>query len=167
MNVTVAEFIIKNTNSGWKRPYMEFIVVQDKLPNIVAQYNPHIHGSFDPGKMNGCATRPIRTWRVEPDPDDSDTLLFWIYISTDKQKNNTKSNDSCYLLAKKHDDKGCLAIQVKRDKALAGLVTYLGLKTLNKGIQMLTLTNTDMYGEYKPYHFVDSEVEFIAKVLSM
>ena len=52
-------------------------------------------------------------------------------------------------------------------KALANLVTYLGLKTLDKGIQILTVSNPQMYGEYKPYRFVSSEKEFIDKVLSM
>ena len=73
----------------------------------------------------------------------------------------------CYLVAKKFSDKGCLAVETKADKALASLVSYLGLRTLDKGIQILTVSNPEIYGEYKPYHFVSSEKEFIDKVLDM
>lgn len=73
----------------------------------------------------------------------------------------------CYLVAKKFDSVGCLAVQAERGKALSALVSYLGLKTLDKGIQILTLTDMDTYGEYKPYQVVDSEKEFIDKVFEM
>ena len=73
----------------------------------------------------------------------------------------------CYLVAKKFDEKGCLAVEAERGKELASLVSYLGLKTLDKGIQILTVTDMDTYGEYKPYNLVLSEKEFISKVLSM
>ena len=73
----------------------------------------------------------------------------------------------CYLIAKRFTGRGCLAVQVESGKALAGLVSYLGLKTLDKGIQILTLSNPEVYGEYKPYTFVSSEKEFINQVLDM
>lgn len=73
----------------------------------------------------------------------------------------------CYLIAKKFDEEGCLAVEVERGKALAALVTYLGLRTLNKGIQILTVSDMDTYGEYKPYHLIESEALFIQKVLNM
>jgi hypothetical protein len=73
----------------------------------------------------------------------------------------------CYLTAKKFDSVGCLAVQVERGKALSALVSYLGLKMLDKGVQILTLTDMDTYGEYKPYQVVDSEKEFIDKVFEM
>ena len=56
-----------------------------------------------------------------------------------------------YLIAKKFSEEGCLAVQTEGGKALAGLVTYLGLRTLDKGIQILTVSDTETYGEYKPY----------------
>ena len=40
----------------------------------------------------------------------------------------------CYLIAKKFSEQGCLAVETEGGKALAGLVSYLGLKTLEKGI---------------------------------
>lgn len=73
----------------------------------------------------------------------------------------------CYLIAKKFDEVGCIAVEAKRDKALANLVSYLGLRTLDRGIQILTLSNPEMYGEYKPYRFVASEKDFIDNVLAM
>lgn len=71
----------------------------------------------------------------------------------------------CYLIAKKFSKAGCIAVQTESGKALANLVSYLGQKTLNKGIQILTISDTETYGEYKPYEFVSSEKEFISKVL--
>lgn len=73
----------------------------------------------------------------------------------------------CYLVAKDFRKQGCLAVETEGGKALAGLVSYLGLRTLDKGVQILTISSPQMYGEYKPYTFVNSEKEFIDKVLSM
>lgn len=73
----------------------------------------------------------------------------------------------CYLIAKKHNEIGCIAVQAERGKTLAALVNYLGRKTLDKDIQILTLTDMETYGEYKPYHLLETKNEFISKVLSM
>lgn len=72
-----------------------------------------------------------------------------------------------YLIAKKHNEAGCLAVKVEPDRALAGLVTYLGLRTLDKGIEILTISDMDTWYEYAPYSLVPSEKEFIARVLSL
>lgn len=53
----------------------------------------------------------------------------------------------CYLIAKKFKGPGCLAVQTEGGKALVGLVSYLGFKTLDKGIQILTVSDPEMYGE--------------------
>lgn len=73
----------------------------------------------------------------------------------------------CYLIAKKFDSVGCLAVQAERGKELSSLVSNLGLKVLDKGIQILTLSDMETYGEYKPYKMVESEKDFIDKVLKM
>lgn len=73
----------------------------------------------------------------------------------------------CYLIAKKYDEEGCIAVKSERGKPLAALVTYLGKKTLDKGIQILTVSDMDTFGEYKPYRIIESESEFIETVLSM
>lgn len=73
----------------------------------------------------------------------------------------------CYLIAKRHSEEGCFAVKTESGKALANLVSYLSIKTMDKGIQILTVSNPEAFGEYKPYHFLDSEKEFIAKVFEM
>ena len=72
-----------------------------------------------------------------------------------------------YLIAKKYNEAGGLAVKVEQDRALAGLVTYLGFRTLDKGIEILTVSDMDTWYEYKPYNVVASEKEFIARVLSL
>ncbi len=73
----------------------------------------------------------------------------------------------CFLIAKKYEEPGCLALRSEGGKALALLVSYLGLKTLDKGVQILTVSDIEIYGEYKPYRFVDTEKDFISEVLDM
>ena len=73
----------------------------------------------------------------------------------------------CYLIAKKFSEPGCIAVQTEAGKALASLVSYLGLRMLDKGVQILTISSPEAYGEYKPYNIVSSEKEFISKVLDM
>ena len=73
----------------------------------------------------------------------------------------------CYLIAKKYLDDGCCAVKTESGKALANLVSYLNIKTMDKGIQILTVSNPETFGEYKPYHFLNSEKEFISKVFEM
>ena len=74
---------------------------------------------------------------------------------------------NCYLIAKKYDQRGCIAVKAKRGKELASLVSYLGLKKLNSDVQILTVTDMETFGEYKPYVIINSESEFIQKVLEM
>jgi hypothetical protein len=73
----------------------------------------------------------------------------------------------CYLIAKRLNDKGCLSVKVERSRALASLVSYLSLKTLDKGIEVLTVSNREIWGEYAPYTSIDSEAEFVQRVLAM
>ena len=73
----------------------------------------------------------------------------------------------CYLVAKKFSEQGCLAVQTESGKALANLVSYLGLKMLDRDVQILTVSDPELYGEYKPYRYVETEKEFIDKVLEM
>ena len=74
---------------------------------------------------------------------------------------------SCYLIAKKFDDVGCIALETESGKELAELVSNLGKKMLDSGIQIFTLSNPEMFGEYKPYTFVASKEDFISRVLEM
>lgn len=72
-----------------------------------------------------------------------------------------------YLIAKKVSEPGCLAVQTVGGKALAGLVEYLGLRMLDRGVEIFTVSDMNMFGEYKPCHLVETEKEFISKVLEM
>ena len=71
----------------------------------------------------------------------------------------------CYVIAKKHNQLGCIAFKIERSRALAEFVSDLGWKVLDKDIQILTLTDPDTFGEYKPYQMVATESEFVSKVL--
>ena len=73
----------------------------------------------------------------------------------------------CYLVAKKFDEHGCIAVKSEYGKALASLVDYLGRRTMSKGIQILTVSSKEAYGEYEPYEEVSTESEFISRVLAM
>lgn len=73
----------------------------------------------------------------------------------------------CYLIAKKFNEPGCIAVEAERGKALAKMVTNLGKKTSDKGLQILTVSSMDAYGEYKPYNVLSSQEEFEKQVLCM
>ena len=73
----------------------------------------------------------------------------------------------CYLIAKKFNEHGCLALKTKHNKELKYLNLYLTNKTLNKGLQILILNSPEAYPEYKPYNIIDDEKEFIYKVLKI
>ncbi len=62
----------------------------------------------------------------------------------------------CYLIAKKFNEHGCIAVQSEYGEALASLVDYLGRRTEKKNIQILTVSSKEAYNEYSPYHEVDS-----------
>lgn len=73
----------------------------------------------------------------------------------------------CYLIAKQFNDTGCVAVESKGGRATAGLVSFLSDRTKDKDIQILSVSDTEVYGEYKPYKFVKTEKDFIDKVLEM
>jgi hypothetical protein len=73
----------------------------------------------------------------------------------------------CYLVAKNFDEVGCLALQTKHGqhlvdfkKKLIGIVGY-------DEVQLVTISRPSAYGEYEPYHFVDTEQEFEEAVMKM
>ncbi|KGM94798.1 hypothetical protein Z968_10880 [Clostridium novyi A str. 4552] len=73
----------------------------------------------------------------------------------------------CYLVAKKFDKKGSLVLEAEQGQRLASLSKYLTLTTLERGVQIVTLNNLDIYREYAPYIVINDEVEFISKVIKM
>lgn len=61
----------------------------------------------------------------------------------------------CYLIAKDRDAHGCFALKTTHEKHLVELK-----RELYKGVQLVTISRPTAYGEYAPYHFVDTEQEF-------
>ncbi|WP_196247231.1 DUF6718 family protein [Clostridium novyi] len=70
-------------------------------------------------------------------------------------------------MAKKFDKKGSLVLEAEQGQRLASLSKYLTLTTLERGVQIVTLNNLDIYREYAPYIVINDEVEFISKVIKM
>lgn len=73
----------------------------------------------------------------------------------------------CYLIAKKFDEHGCIAVKSEYGAELASLVDYLGRKTMQYKIQILTVSSKEAFGEYAPYRELPSEENFIAEVFSL
>ena len=73
----------------------------------------------------------------------------------------------CYLIAKKMDTIGCLAIQMSHGQHLADfkekVISEIGIDK----IQLVTIRRPCAYGEYEPYQFFDSEKEFEEAVKKM
>lgn len=73
----------------------------------------------------------------------------------------------CYLVAKKFNDIGCLAVQMTLGEQLADLKEKLMQAVGYDSIQLVTISRPSAYGEYEPYHFVDTEQEFEEAVMRM
>lgn len=76
----------------------------------------------------------------------------------------------CYIIAKKYNERGCIALKYEHSYKLASLIKYLTIETNEKGKEVEVFiigNNTEVYGEYAPYTFIENEIEFINKVLSM
>lgn len=65
----------------------------------------------------------------------------------------------CYIVAKRFKKSGCVALKAKRGKELADFASELQEK-LGDDIQIVAITRPTAYGEYEPYHFVNSFEEF-------
>ena len=66
----------------------------------------------------------------------------------------------CYLVTKDRDAHGCLALKTTHGKHLVELKRELNQAVGYKGVQLVTISRPTAYGEYAPYHFVDTEQEF-------
>lgn len=75
----------------------------------------------------------------------------------------------CYIIAKKYKERGCIALKYEHGYKLASLIKYLTLETNAKGkeVEVFIVGNTEIYGEYAPYTFIENEIEFINRVLLM
>ena len=73
----------------------------------------------------------------------------------------------CYLIAKKFNDTGCVALQMMHGQHLADFKERLIQIVGYDDIQLVTISRPSTYGEYEPYHFVDTEQEFEEMVKRM
>lgn len=73
----------------------------------------------------------------------------------------------CYLIAKRIDDIGCLALQTSHGQHLADFKRKLIFEMGLDKIQFVTISRPSAYGEYEPYRFVDTEQEFEQAVKSL
>ena len=62
----------------------------------------------------------------------------------------------CYLVAKDRNAHGCFALKTTHGKHLVELKRELNREVGYKGVQLVTISRPTAYGEYAPYHFVDS-----------
>ena len=70
----------------------------------------------------------------------------------------------CYLIAKKFNSIGCLALQTSHGQHLVDLKRKIIDELGTDKIQLVTISRPSAYGEYEPYQFVDTEQEFEQKV---
>lgn len=73
----------------------------------------------------------------------------------------------CYLIAKRIDDVGCIALQTEIGQHLADFKRKLIDEVGYEKIQLVTISRPSAFGEYEPYDFVASEQEFEKKVRSL
>lgn len=73
----------------------------------------------------------------------------------------------CYLIAKDRNAHGCYALKTTQGKHLVELKRKLNKAVGYKGVQLVTISRPSAYGEYAPYHFVDTETEFEMLVKSL
>ena len=70
----------------------------------------------------------------------------------------------CYLVAKNIDAQGCVALRTTHGKHLSEFKRSIEKKVGYDKIQLVTISRPSAYGEYAPYHIVDSEQEFESAV---
>ena len=66
----------------------------------------------------------------------------------------------CFLIAKKFNDMGCLALQTSHGQHLVDFKKKLISEIGTDRIQLVTISRPSAYGEYEPYQFIDTEKEF-------
>ena len=71
----------------------------------------------------------------------------------------------CYLIAKKFDEQGCIAVKARHGKALADFAESIQKKIGHNGIQLVTISRPSAYGEYEPYEIIESKEEFQRRIL--
>lgn len=70
----------------------------------------------------------------------------------------------CYLVAKDKNGHGCYALKTSHGPALVQLKRGLNKAAAPKGIQLVTISRPNAYGEYAPYRFARDEEDFVHEV---
>ncbi len=65
----------------------------------------------------------------------------------------------CYLVAKRINKTGCIALQTEPGEEMAKFANRIQ-ERLGYDIVIITISRPTAYGEYEPYHFVSSYEEF-------
>jgi hypothetical protein len=65
----------------------------------------------------------------------------------------------CYLIAKRLNGSGCIALQTEAGEEMARFADALQEK-LGYDVEIITISRPTAYGEYEPYYFVHSYEEF-------
>ena len=73
----------------------------------------------------------------------------------------------CYLIAKDRESHGCYALKTEHGKSIVELKRKLKKAVGYKGVQLVTLSRPTAFGEYAPYHFIDTEEEFERLVMAL
>ena len=73
----------------------------------------------------------------------------------------------CYLIAKRFDEQGCIAVKSEHGKKLSNFTRDLQNKIGFNGVQLVTISRPGAYGEYEPYQLIGSMDEFRERVLQM
>lgn len=73
----------------------------------------------------------------------------------------------CYLVAKKFDEKGCIAVKTRHGKALADFTEKLQRLIGRNGVQLVTISRPSAYGEYEPYEIIESKEKFQERILNL
>ena len=73
----------------------------------------------------------------------------------------------CYLIAKDRESHGCYALKTEHGKSIVELKRKLNKAVGYKGVQLVTLSRPTAFGEYAPYHFLDTEEEFERLVMAL
>ena len=65
----------------------------------------------------------------------------------------------CYLIAKRINKTGCIALQTEPGEEMSKFADRIQ-ERLGYDIEIITISRPTAYGEYEPYHFVKSYEEF-------
>lgn len=66
----------------------------------------------------------------------------------------------CYLIAKRIDEVGCIALRTSHGKHLAEFKRLLVDMVGYESVQLVTISKPSAYAEYEPYQFANTMEEF-------